>query len=167
MHKVLQDRSGLIMEKKIMTTNVKKEWVDYNDHMNDAEYARVFSMAVDTWMGQLGIDQAFIQAEHYTIFTLETHICYLREANLDEPLTVHLQLLDHDEKRLHVFFVLENADGDRVATSEQMLMGMDTEAGRPGAFPEVIAAEIATIAKEQESMEAPKEAGRTIGIRRK
>lgn len=155
------------MEKEIMTTKVKQEWVDYNHHMNDAEYARVFSMAVDAWMNQLGMDQTFIKKEQYTIFTLETHICYLREANLDEALTVRLQLLDHDEKRLHVFFVMENADGDRVATSEQMLMGMDTAAGRPGAFPEAIAAAITAIVKEQEKLETPKEAGRTIGIRRK
>lgn len=155
------------MEKEIITTKVKQEWVDYNNHMNDAEYARVFSMGVDAWMVQLGMDQAFIKVEQYTIFTLETHICYLREANLNEPLTVRLQLLDHDEKRLHVFFVMENAAGDRVATSEQMLMGMDTSAGRPHAFPEAIATEIAIIAKDQATMEAPKESGRTIGIRRR
>lgn len=155
------------MEKEIITMKVKQEWVDYNNHMNDAEYARVFSLAVDAWMAQLGMDQMFIKEEQYTIFTLETHICYLKEANLDESLTVRLQLLDHDEKRLHAFFIMKNAAGDRVATSEQMLMGMDTAAGRPGAFPEKVAAEITAIAKGQESLETPKEAGRTIGIRRK
>lgn len=155
------------MEKEIITTKVKQEWVDYNHHMNDAEYARVFSMALDAWMVQLGMDQAFIQTEQYTIFTLETHICYLKEAHLDEPLTLHLQLLDHDEKRLHVFLVMKNANGDRVATSEQMLMGIDTAVGRPDAFPAVIATEIASLAKDQAAMETPKEVGRTIGIRRK
>ncbi|MCQ9903681.1 thioesterase, partial [Staphylococcus aureus] len=32
-------------EHYIYQTNVKKEWVDYNGHMNDAEYNRVFSDA--------------------------------------------------------------------------------------------------------------------------
>jgi acyl-CoA thioester hydrolase len=105
--------------------------------------------------------------EQYTIFTLETHICYLREANLDEPLTVHLQLLDYDEKRLHVFLVMKNAQGDRVATSEQMLMGMDVAAGRPGIFPDAIMSEIVTVARDQKTMDQPREVGRMIGIRRK
>jgi acyl-CoA thioester hydrolase len=29
-------------------TRVSSEWVDYNGHMNDAAYAKVFSLAVDT-----------------------------------------------------------------------------------------------------------------------
>ncbi|MDZ7851712.1 MAG: thioesterase family protein [Halomonas sp.] len=33
----------------LLETRVRPEWVDYNGHMNDAEYARVFSLAVDGW----------------------------------------------------------------------------------------------------------------------
>ena len=153
--------------KEVLTCHVEKAWVDYNGHMNDSEYARVFSMAVDRWMEQIGITADFRENEKYTIFTLENHLCYLAEANEGEALTVNLQLLDHDAKRAHIFFVMNNAEGDRVATSEQMLMGMDMEAGRPKSFPEPIINSIDKIAKDQVEKELPKEAGRTIGIRHK
>lgn len=155
------------MMKEIFTCSVKNEWVDYNGHMNDSEYAKVFSLAVDEWMEQIGITADFRESEQYTVFTLETHLCYLDEAKEDEALTVKLQLLDHDAKRAHVFFVMNNAKGDRVATSEQMLMGMDTAEGRPAEFPEPIINKIDQIATYQAEMEQPKEAGRTIEIRRK
>lgn len=152
---------------EIFKCHVKQEWVDYNGHMNDSEYAKVFSLAVDEWMNQIGITADFRESEQYTVFTLETHLCYLDEAKEDEELTVNLQLLDHDAKRAHVFFLMENANGDRVATSEQMLMGMNTAEGRPADFPELIMNNIDKIAQDQADLEKPKEAGRTIGIRRK
>jgi len=155
------------MEEKIMNCIVKDEWVDYNGHLNDAEYARIFSLAVEELMIKVGIDEAFREEQVYSIFTLETHLCYLAEANLDEQLTVHLQLLDHDTKRMHVFFIMKNENDDIVATSEQMLMGMDMDKGRPGEFPEVIQKNIDDIAEKQNNMPVPKQAGSIIGIRRR
>lgn len=155
------------MEEKIMNCTVKDEWVDYNGHLNDAEYARIFSLAVEELMIKIGIDESFRNEYSYSIFTLETHLCYLAEANQGEKLDVDLQLLDHDSKRMHVFFLMRNKDGDLVATSEQMLMGMDMKEGRPGEFPEGIYKQIEIIAEKQKGMPTPKQAGRTIGIRRR
>lgn len=146
---------------------VRKDWVDYNGHMNDAEYARVFSLSVDAFMDYIGLDATGREAHHYTIFTLETHLCYLMEANEGEALNVTAQLIDVDEKRLHIFFVLKNVEEEIVATSEQMLMGMDTEANRPAAFPSPVQEKIDTIWTEDETKERPKQVGKTIGIRRK
>ena len=147
--------------------DVKAEWLDYNGHMNDAEYARVFSHAVEELMITIGIDEAFRQEFKYSIFTLETHICYLAEAHKGETLSVSYHLLDHDEKRLHVFFTMQNSSGEELATSEQMLMGMDMKAGRPGSFPELMKQKIETIVKEQADLSVPQKVGSKIGIRRK
>jgi|SRR5699024_4834511 len=155
------------MMKEVLTSHVKKNWVDYNGHMNDSEYAKVFSMAVDQWMKQIGITADFREKEKYTMFTLETHLCYLDEVHEGQTLTINLQLLDYDAKRAHVFFIMSSNSNNRVATSEQMLMGMDTNQGKPGPFPEEILNEIKKIAQDQEGMVLPKEAGKTIGIRRK
>lgn len=146
---------------------VRQEWVDYNGHMNDAEYARVFSLSVDAFMDHIGLDAAGRENHQYTIFTLETHLCYLLEANEGEALSVTAQLIDLDEKRLHIFFVLRNAEEEIVATSEQMLMGMNTEANRPAAFPTPVQAQIDAIWAEDQTKERPKQVGKTIGIRRK
>jgi len=151
-------------ETDLFKTRVADAWVDYNGHMNDAEYARVFSLAVEALMDRVGLDEAG-RAEHgYTIYTLETHLCYRQQAHRGEALTVALTLLDRDAKRLHVLFTLNNADGDTLATSEQMLMGIDVESGRPGVFPGPVAAAIATLPAAGD--EWPGAAGRRIGIRR-
>lgn len=147
--------------------NVLSEWVDYNGHMNDAEYARAFSWATDAFMNFIGLDEKGRSELSYTIFTLETHICYLKEAHKGESLTIKSQLLDTDEKRLHQFLTMENAQGDLVAAMEQMLMGMDQEEGRPAPFPHEIAENVEQIYQNDVRKEQPKQAGRHIGIKRK
>lgn len=80
----------------IFNTQVAAEWVDYNGHMNDAEYARVFSLAVEALMDHIGLDENG-RAEHgYTVYTLETHLCYQRETYQGEPLAISLALLDSE-----------------------------------------------------------------------
>jgi acyl-CoA thioester hydrolase len=149
----------------IFKDHVHKEWVDYNGHMNDAAYAAVFSHAVDHFMVYIGLDEQGREMHQYTIFTLETHLCYLKEVHEQEEINVSVQILDADAKRIHPFFVMKNKDGQVVATSEQMLMGIDTEAGRPAPFPEPIAQKVADLQKAHLSLERPKQAGRQIGIK--
>ncbi|WP_349408292.1 thioesterase family protein [Pseudalkalibacillus sp. SCS-8] len=146
---------------------VRKEWVDYNGHMNDAEYAKVFSLAVDHFIEQIGLDVEGRESLQYTIFTLETHVCYLKEAHEAEKLTITNQLLDLDEKRIHLFFTMKNEHGEVISTSEQMLMGIDTNAGRPAPFPEGVASVLDKLYSKDRDEEMPKQAGRTIGIKRK
>ncbi|WP_411954890.1 thioesterase family protein [Alkalibacillus sp. S2W] len=146
--------------------HVHSEWVDYNGHMNDAEYARMFSHAVDAFMDHIGLNKEVIEQEAYTIFTLETHLCYLKEAHENEPLSVEVQLMDYDAKRLHVLFSMINEQNELIATSEQMLMGIDQTTGKPAPFIEPVQANIQSIWREHEHLDKPKQAGRTIGIKR-
>ncbi|XKH59099.1 thioesterase family protein [Halomonas sediminis] len=149
----------------ILESHVAPEWVDYNGHMNDAEYARVFSLAVEALMDHIGLDEEGRKQHGYTLYTLETHLCYRCEAHEGQPLQVSATLLDHDAKRLHVFFELCDVEGNLLATSEQMLMGIDSEAGRPAPFPAPVEAAIATLP--QANADAwPELARHTIGIRR-
>lgn len=133
--------------------------------MNDAEYARVFSLACEALIDYIGLDKAGREHYGYTIYTLETHLCYRREAHQGQALNVGFTLLDSDTKRLHLFFTLFDDEDNLVATSEQMLMGMKQASGRPSPFPEAIANRIATLPK-ADSSAWPELAGRTIGIRR-
>lgn len=151
---------------RILETRVAPEWVDYNGHMNDAEYARVFSLAVEALMERIGLDAAGRDRHRYTIYTLETHLCYRREAHEGQPLHVTATLLDSDAKRLHLFFSLLDEAGDTLATSEQMLMGIDQASGRPGAFPAPVAEAIAALPRAGEDA-WPALAGRRIGIQRR
>lgn len=154
------------MSQPVLHTAVAPEWVDYNGHMNDAEYARVFSLAVDALVDAIGLDEAARDALGVTTFTLETHLCYLAEAHENEALRVDVDVLDRDAKRLHLFFSMMRADGTLAATSEQMIMAMDRHSGRPTAFPDAVA-EAAAAFGQLSADDWPNQAGRTIGIRRR
>ncbi|MGQ4880587.1 thioesterase family protein [Billgrantia sp. LNSP4103-1] len=151
---------------KLLTTRVAPEWVDYNGHMNDAEYARVFSLAVDTLMERIGLDAVGRERLGHTLFTLETHLCYRREAHQEQALGVEALLLDRDAKRLHVFFTMTDEAGETLATSEQMLMGVDAQSRRPAPFPPAVLGAIDGL-PHAESDAWPAAAGRRIGIPRR
>ena len=145
---------------------VRSEWVDYNGHMNDAAYAKVFSLAVEEFINYIGLNEEARAKHAYTIFTLETHVCYLKEAQKNEKLLTEVQLLDSDEKRLHLFFTMKNSPGDVLATSEQMLMGMDMIQGKPAPFPKPVEASLEKLRNRDKERAIPKQAGRRIGIKR-
>ncbi|MRG87371.1 thioesterase family protein [Salinibacillus xinjiangensis] len=153
--------------KMIIQNKVPKEWIDYNGHMNDAEYVRAFSWGVDRFMKLIGISDEFREQQKYTIYTMETHVCYLDEMKLGEPFEVYMQLIDYDAKRAHLFYELYGENGKRAATSEQMLMGIDQTSGKATPFPDEIFKHVEELAKHHTPSEKPKEAGRIIGIRRK
>ncbi|RKD69721.1 acyl-CoA thioester hydrolase [Sinobaca qinghaiensis] len=145
---------------------VNAEWVDYNNHMNDAAYAIVFSMALDSMLDKIGLDEAFREQNHYTAYTLETHVLYRKEAVLDEKLDVFVQILDKDEKRLHLWMEMKNESSELAAASEQMIMGMDQAAGRPAPFPPALVKGIEAL-PHTEAEFRPSMAGRAIGIKKK
>lgn len=149
----------------LMSTRVVPDWVDYNGHMNDAEYARVFSLAVEALMARIGLDAAGRDATGVTVYTLETHLCYLGQAYEGQALTVVVDVLDRDAKRLHVLFGLQNEAGETLATSEQMLMAMGIDSGRPTVWPEASHAPLAALGALAPD-DWPQQAGRRIGIRR-
>ncbi|MDN6297763.1 MAG: thioesterase family protein [Halomonas sp.] len=147
----------------LLETRVAPEWVDYNGHMNDAEYARVFSLSAEALLDAIGLDDAGRQHHGYTVYTLETHLCYRREVHEGQALNIEATVLDRDAKRLQVFFEMRDAEHNVLATSEQMLMGIDSDAGRPAPFPAPVEAAIGKLP----SLAAdawPPLAGRRIGL---
>lgn len=148
----------------LLQTEVAPQWVDYNGHMNDAEYARVFSLAVEALMDRISLDAAGREHHGYTIYTLETHLCYRREAHEGQPLDIELHLVDSDAKRLHVLFEMRDTEGRVLATSEQMLIGIDVASGRPAPFPTGIAEAVGALPKA--TTDSAEHTGRQIGIRR-
>lgn len=147
-------------------TTIPKSWVDHNGHMNDAEYSRAFSDANDAWIAELGLNEKQIEKESYTIFTLETHVVYLKEAFEGERISIRAHLYDYDAKRMHAFMTLFNESDERCATYEIMSMGMDTEVGRPAPFPEFFAEAVKNYYDTQDDENQSKELGSKIGIRR-
>lgn len=152
--------------REIWRGEVCAEWVDYNGHMNDAAYAKVFSHGLDALMAHIGLDEIGRAEKAYTMFTLETHIKYLAESKEGQELHVTVTVLDVDAKRLHLWFEMNNEQGDVIATSEQLTMGIDQVSGRPSPFPEEVNEVISNLPLlDKENW--PETANQPMGVRRK
>ncbi|ART63959.1 thioesterase family protein [Kushneria marisflavi] len=153
------------MALSLLTQPVLPAWVDYNGHMNDAAYALLFSHGVEALMAHIGLDESGRHAHDRTIYTLETHLCYLQQVREGAQVRCEVLLLEADAKRLHVFFnLIGEHEQEILATSEQMLMGIDTRTDRPAAFPDEVLARIEQLPKPAHG-DWPEQAGRRIGFR--
>lgn len=154
---VLQTFSGI----------VDPDWTDYNGHMTEFRYLDVFSTSTDELLVWIGGGPAYA-ASGASWYTIETHIRHLDEVAAGKPIRVETQLVDHDEKRLHLFHQMIGVEENNLlATGEHMLMHVDMEAGRGSAMPAPMKAVLDIIAERQKDMPRPDAAGAQIGIRRK
>jgi acyl-CoA thioester hydrolase len=144
---------------------VRPEWLDYNGHLNEAYYLLIFSHATDALLDRIGMDDAFRRREGVTIFTLETHLCYLREVGPGETVEVEVRVLGLDAKRAHLFHAMRRTGEPEVvaATAEMVILHVDAAARRGAPFrPDALAALRAL----EDGRPRPEQAGRSVGLGR-
>jgi acyl-CoA thioester hydrolase len=147
---------------------VLPQWVDYNGHMSESCYLVVFGDNSDAFFRYIGIDEAYRDLGGHSLYTVETQLHNLREASEGEPLRLTLQLLDVDEKRLHIFHAMYHAtSGVLLATAEQMLVHVDMAQGRSAAMPADLYQRVLAIRAAHAGLPVPSQVGHVIGIRRK
>jgi acyl-CoA thioester hydrolase len=146
---------------------VEPQWTDYNGHLNMAYYNVLFDRANDHALATLGMNLDYVKNRRLTIYTAEIHVTYVRELHQGEKVYATFQIIDHDEKRLHVFQELYHEDGWLAATSEQLALHIDMSGPKVSAFPEDIMANVRVMAQTHATLPNPEKAGRSIGIRRK
>ncbi len=152
---------------ELYSATVEPDWVDYNDHMTEAAFLTAFGWASDKLFRYVGIDEDY-RANGHTFFTVETHINYLQEAALGEPLRFTTQVLSVDAKRLHFFHSMYQGDtGELLCTTEQMLLHVDTRAEKTAPILAAPAQALAAIAAAHKSLPVPDQVGRTMGITQK
>jgi carnitine 3-dehydrogenase len=124
----------------------------------------VFGDATDALLSYLGVDAAYLEAGG-SYYTVETHLSHLHEASAGDGLDVTTQVLGFDEKRIHLFHELHRSGDDvLLAAAEQMLLHVDTTAGRAHpASPEVLG-RVAKLAAAHAALPTPERAGRSIGV---
>ncbi len=147
---------------------VRREWIDYNDHMNVAYYLLAFDQALDRLYDRLELGVDYLKRTNHSTMTLETHIIYARELRLGAPMRFTFQLLDYDTKRQHFFGrMFHAAEGYLAATHEWIATHVDLAARRSAEMPADKVATFAKIMAEHSVLSRPDRAGAVIGIRRK
>jgi carnitine 3-dehydrogenase len=148
---------------RLIETQVRAEWVDYNGHMTDSRYLQVFGDATDALFRSVGVDDAYRRSGR-AMYTVESHVTHGAEAKLLDPLYVMTRLLAVDDKRVHIFHALHRQRDDvLVATGEQMYLHVDTNAGKAALMDSAVREKLEKIRVAQSGLEPPAQAGRHVG----
>ncbi|NRQ15518.1 carnitine 3-dehydrogenase [Ensifer sesbaniae] len=157
---------GDVKPLRIVDTKVSAAWVDYNGHMTEHRYLQVFGDTTDGLLRLIGVDLDYVRDGH-SYYTVETHIRNLGEAKLGNTLYSTCQVLSSDEKRLHIFSTIYNAQtNEAVATAEQMALHVDSKAGKSVPAPEHVLSKLRAITEAHAKLPAPEGAGRFVGQKR-
>ena len=152
----------------IYSTEIKPKWLDYNNHMNVAYYVLIFDLAFEALLLSLGLGEKIAKTTGISMMILESHITYDQEVTLGQEVEVQMQLLDHDHKRMHLYFEMyvKGKNGYLASTLEQLSMCVDLNKRKSISFPEEITAKIKALAEQQSHLGRTLNIGRKIGIRK-
>ena len=146
---------------------VIEDWIDYNGHLNMAFYNVIFDKGVDYLFDYLGVGADYAKSGVGSCFTMQAHVNYLQELSLHDEVSVTMQILDYDHKRIHYFEQMHHAtEGYLAATSEQLCMHIDMTTRRSASFPQAVQDKLQALMACHEQIDKPAQVGRSIGIRR-
>lgn len=107
---------------------VKKEWIDYNGHMNVAYYVLAFDHATDAVLDKINMGATYRQTEEKSVFVVESHVTYEQEVVEGELLEIRSYILGYDDKRLQLLHEMFSAKTKlKCATNEIMALHVDTK----------------------------------------
>ena len=121
----LRRRQTIMKNKFIFNIKVLPDWIDYNQHMQDAYYGLAFSYAVDHFQDCVGFDERYRTQSGCTIYVLEDHKFYLNEVKLGSELVIRTSLVDADRKKFILHSEMSVQD-TLVATSEMLQAHINT-----------------------------------------
>jgi acyl-CoA thioester hydrolase len=105
---------------------VKKEWTDYNGHMNLAYYIHLFDMAWEVLLQNFNMGEELAKIEKKTTFAVESHTTYDKEVKEGDEVDINLLFLDRDKKRLiYKLEMTHKEEGYRAATTEVCSLYVD------------------------------------------
>jgi acyl-CoA thioester hydrolase len=156
-----------ILHRRSSPLSIRPEWIDYNGHLNLAYYHVLFDQGADEELAILGLGADYAQTRGMTTYVAENHVCYVREVFQQDSVFVTGQIVDFDEKRLHIYQELRHADGWLAATLEGLVLSIDVSGPKVAPWPDDILAAITEAAARDAMLPRPDQLGRSVGIRRK
>jgi acyl-CoA thioester hydrolase len=146
---------------------VLPEWIDHNGHLNLAYYVVLFDYATDMLFNEIGIGLAYRDETENGTFVAETHLVYRRELLVGERVRVAAQILDADDKRLHLAHEMFRVEsGERAAMQELMFLHVNLAERRVTPFPPDRRERVAAAAAAHAGLPRPDWIGRRIAMPR-
>ena len=116
---------------------IKKEWIDYNNHMNMAYYVLIFDDVWEIMLEKFLMGEKSAKSSNRSTMVVETHTTYNSEVKLDDEVEINLSFFDHDKKRLHYKMeMIDKSSGKLSATLEMLSLYIDLDKRKVTEFEE-------------------------------
>ncbi|HVJ31495.1 MAG TPA: thioesterase family protein [Terriglobia bacterium] len=149
-------------------TVIKREWIDGYDHMNVAFYVLVCDEATGAFWHYANEGRRLEQREGAELVVLESHVNYVKELRLGDPVRVTTQLLEVDDKRLRLFHtMIHGTAGFVAATNEIKAIGFHLGQRRIMSFRPETLQRLRAICQEHRKLPQPASAGQGISLKRR
>ena len=100
---------------------IKKEWIDYNNHMNMAYYVLVFDDVWEIILKKFKMGEDSAKSTQMSTMVVETHTTYNSEVKLGDEVEINLTYFDHDKKRLHFKMEMIEKSSKKLSATLEML----------------------------------------------
>ena len=116
---------------------IKKEWTDYNNHMNMAYYVLVFDQIWEIVLEKFKMGEQSAKTTNMSTMVVETHTTYNNEVKEGDEVDINLTFFDHDKKRLHFKMeMIEKSSKKLSATLEMLSLYIDLNKRKVAEFEE-------------------------------
>ena len=147
---------------------VKPEWIDHNGHMNVTFYLEAFDQNIGDFFRSLGFTKEYRRKESVATFCGDFHIHYIRELFEGTRIEISCQLVDFDEKRIHLCQSMYNAEeGYLAAKSEVIYLHVDALARKVSPMKSDLFARVKVVYEAHKNLGRPSQRGRTIAIKKR
>jgi len=116
---------------------IKREWTDYNSHMNMAYYVLVFDQAWELMLEKFKMGENSAKTTGMSTMVVETHTTYNNELKEGDEVEITLTFFDYDKKRLHYKMeMIEKSSKKLSATLEMLSLYIDLNKRKVSEFEE-------------------------------
>ena len=125
------------MSAHIANQIIKKEWTDYNNHMNMAYYVLVFDQLWEIVLAKFKMGEQSAKTSQMSTMVVETHTTYNNEVKEGDEVEVNLTFFEHDKKRIHFKMeMIEKSSKKLSATLEMLSLYIDLSKRKVSEFEE-------------------------------
>ena len=86
----------------IHSSEVNPAWIDYNGHMNDAQYSVFVTLANEQFIDSIGMGRDYLESTGKTLYTVEMHVKYLSEVKQENKLVARVRVANNTSKSMNV-----------------------------------------------------------------
>ena len=100
---------------------IKKEWTDYNNHMNMAYYVLIFDQVWEIMLEKFKMGENSAKTTNMSTMVVETSTTYNNEVKEGDEVEITLTFFDHDKKRLHYKMEMIEKSSKKLSATIEML----------------------------------------------